>query len=393
MTPETIAIVKSCVPILQEHGEALTRLFYQRMFTHNPEVKPFFNPIHQQEGTQQRALATAVLAYAQHIDNPAALSSAISLIANKHASLMVKPEHYPIVGQNLLAALEELLGDAATPEILDAWGEAYGFLAEVFINAEKELYEQQEWNGFKDFTITKITQESSEVKSLHLKPVDPITFTHIPGQYITVRVPHPNTGTTMRNYSISSIPGDTLRISVKQESGDPDGWVSHQLHTLTQGDTLEVGPPCGDFTFTPNQHDSHPLVFVAGGIGITPLISMIHAAAKVQPSRPIHIVHAVRSNEARAFAADLQQLTNNNKNTTLHVFVENTSKADTRGENYHTQGRPSKEALAKLVPDNAEVYFCGPPEFMHVTTSALDIAKIPAKRRHHEFFGPAQGIS
>ena len=53
MTPETIAIVKSCVPILQEHGEALTRLFYQRMFTHNPEVKPFFNPIHQQEGTQQ----------------------------------------------------------------------------------------------------------------------------------------------------------------------------------------------------------------------------------------------------------------------------------------------------------------------------------------------------
>src|SRR5690606_23494038 len=100
-----IQTVKSTAPVLEEHGDTLTRHFYQRMFKHNPEVAPFFNPANQSAGKQQRALAGAIAAYAANIDNLEVLGGAVELIAQKHASLMIKPEHYPIVGENLLASI------------------------------------------------------------------------------------------------------------------------------------------------------------------------------------------------------------------------------------------------------------------------------------------------
>ncbi|MED5501180.1 MAG: globin domain-containing protein, partial [Pseudomonadota bacterium] len=109
-TPAQIDVIKQTVPVLQQHGETLTRHFYARMFEHNPEVKRYFNPAHQRSGGQQRALAGAILAYAQHIEDPSALASAIEVIAQKHTSLTIQPEHYPIVGENLLASIQEVLG-------------------------------------------------------------------------------------------------------------------------------------------------------------------------------------------------------------------------------------------------------------------------------------------
>ena len=140
LNQETIRVVKSTAPILQEHGETLTKHFYKRMFKHNPEVAPFFNHSNQAEGTQQRALAGAIAAYAANIDNLEVLGGAVELIAQKHASLQIKPEHYPIVGENLLASIKEVLGDGATDEVIDAWGKAYGFLADIMIGREKQIY-------------------------------------------------------------------------------------------------------------------------------------------------------------------------------------------------------------------------------------------------------------
>ncbi|MGB4923867.1 MAG: globin domain-containing protein, partial [Candidatus Nitrotoga sp.] len=110
LSTQTIAIVKSTAPILEEHGETLTRHFYKRMFAHNPEVAPLFNPANQAAGLQQKALAGAICAYAANIDNLEVLGGAVELIAQKHASLQVKPEHYPVVGENLLASIREVLG-------------------------------------------------------------------------------------------------------------------------------------------------------------------------------------------------------------------------------------------------------------------------------------------
>ena len=133
-------LVKATIPVLKEHGVALTTYFYQRMFRGNPELTQLFNRSHNDSGKQPTALAMSVLAYAENIDDPSVLAPVITLIANKHASIGIRAEHYPIVGKHLLASIREVLGEAASDELINAWGVAYGALADVFIEAEGKLY-------------------------------------------------------------------------------------------------------------------------------------------------------------------------------------------------------------------------------------------------------------
>lgn len=136
----TIDIIKSTVPALKAHGLEITTTFYKNMFENNPEVKPLFNMDRQASGEQPKALAMTVLAAAENIDNLSALLPVVKRIGEKHCDHLIKEEHYPIVGANLLGAIKEVLGDAATDEIIDAWGKAYGVIAQVFIDVEKEIY-------------------------------------------------------------------------------------------------------------------------------------------------------------------------------------------------------------------------------------------------------------
>ncbi len=140
LSQKSIDIVKSTVPALKEHGLEITKTFYKTMFENNPEVKGMFNMENQESGAQPKALAMTVLAAAQNIDNLEVLLPAVKKIGQVHVNVNVKPEHYPIVGKNLLLAIKEVLGDAATDEVLEAWGEAYGVIAKVFIDVENEIY-------------------------------------------------------------------------------------------------------------------------------------------------------------------------------------------------------------------------------------------------------------
>ena len=142
LTQKTKDIVKATAPVLAEHGYAIIKCFYKRMFEAHPELKNVFNMAHQEQGQQQQALARAVYAYAENIEDPGSLTAVLKNIANKHASLGVRPEQYPIVGEHLLAAIKEVLGSAATDEIISAWAQAYGNLADVLMGIESELYER-----------------------------------------------------------------------------------------------------------------------------------------------------------------------------------------------------------------------------------------------------------
>lgn len=137
---KTIDIIKSTVPVLKIHGVDITTTFYKNMFEKNPEVKPLFDMGRQSSGEQPKALAMSILASAQNIDNLPSIMPVVNKIAERHCNSNVKPEHYPIVGKHLLDAIKEVLGDAATDEIIDAWGKTYGVLAEVFIDVEKNIY-------------------------------------------------------------------------------------------------------------------------------------------------------------------------------------------------------------------------------------------------------------
>lgn len=144
LSQKTIEIVKSTVPVLKERGLEITQVFYKNMLGENPEIREMFNADKQKDGSQPKALAMTVLAAAQNIDNLEVLAPAVKNIAKVHVDVNVKKEHYPIVGKYLLGAIKEVLGEAATDEIINAWAEAYGVIADIFINVEAEMYKERE---------------------------------------------------------------------------------------------------------------------------------------------------------------------------------------------------------------------------------------------------------
>lgn len=394
LSKETIDTVKATIPFLAENATKLTAHFYQRMFRENPEVKVYFNAAHQISGGQQGALAASVCAFARNIETPENLAAAVSLIANKHASLGVQPEHYPIVGKHLLASIDELL-NPAPPEILQAWGEAYGFLAEVLIQQEKGIYAEQSWNGFRKFTLFRKEEESAVVSSFYLKPSDGGTVpAYLPGQYITVRIPTADGSTTMRNYSLSCHGCQHgLRISVKQEKAahadQPDGYVSNYLHEqLALGDEVEVAPPCGDFVFDADaaEKSGAPVLLLSGGIGITPLLSMLHASKG--KSFPVSFVHGAIDSKHHSFAEEVRKLVQEHENIRVHFRYS----APLDGDSPDSQGLFDREFLCQYLSPDTEVYFCGPKPMMAHVLNVLDDADHPADKVHYEFFGPAEEL-
>jgi len=139
LSPQTIAIVKATAPVLVQHGVAITTRMYERLFV-DAEIKGLFDQAAQASGEQPRRLAAAIVAFAQNVDNLPALDAAVERMASRHVETKVKPEHYPKVAEALLPAIRDVLGDAATDEVLNAWGEAYWFLADVLIKREAQRY-------------------------------------------------------------------------------------------------------------------------------------------------------------------------------------------------------------------------------------------------------------
>ncbi len=139
LSNETIAIIKSTAPALQEHGVAITTRMYERLFV-DPAIKVLFDQAAQVSGEQPKRLAAAILAFAKNADNLGALSGAVERMAARHVETSIKPEHYPAVANALLPAIKDVLGDAVDERVLNAWGEAYWFLAGVLINRETQIY-------------------------------------------------------------------------------------------------------------------------------------------------------------------------------------------------------------------------------------------------------------
>lgn len=133
-------IVKATLPALRQHGETITTVFYKQLLESHPELLAMFHVGDQESGAQAKRLAAAILAYAGNIDRLDLLGDAVTNISRRHVTLNVLPEQYPIVGLHLLGAIRTVLGEAATPEILEAWAAAYGELADIMIAREKTMY-------------------------------------------------------------------------------------------------------------------------------------------------------------------------------------------------------------------------------------------------------------
>ncbi|BAY48439.1 putative globin-like protein [Scytonema sp. HK-05] len=143
VSQKTIEIVKSTAPILKNSGKQITTRMYEIMFDNHPEVKAKFDMSAQADGSQPIKLATAVYSYASQIENLSALKSMVETIALRHVQVQVLPEEYSIVGESLLQAMKDVLGQTATEEVMAAWTEAYQALSEVFVKREHQIYKEQ----------------------------------------------------------------------------------------------------------------------------------------------------------------------------------------------------------------------------------------------------------
>ncbi|RIK80408.1 MAG: NO-inducible flavohemoprotein [Planctomycetota bacterium] len=407
LSDKTISIVKATAPAVAAHAEAITRRFYGLMFAGNPEVRSFFNQAHQHAGTQQRALAGAICAYAANIDNLGVLGPAIELIAHKHCSLDIKPEHYPIVGKHLLVAIKDVLGDAATEEVIAAYAEAYGVLADVCINREAAIYREQAaatggWNGRRAFVVAGKVPESEIIASFYLRPADGgLLPAFKPGQYITVAINHPRTPTSPRNYSLSDRPGlPHYRITVKREPASnaaaPAGLISNYLHDeVHEGDALELGPPCGEFTLVPATTDGSPVVLISGGVGITPVLSMLKSLAHAGVGAPIYFIHCARNSGVHAMASEVRAIAAQRPNVRVHFRYDAPLPDDLRAGRCDSIGLVDAACMGSIVPilPDARYFLCGPKPFMACVLQNLRACGVDDARIRLEFFGPKQELS
>lgn len=251
MNPQHIELVKSTVPVLRENGVALTTYFYQRMLKNNPELNNVFNLDHQSTGRQPRALAAAVLAYAENIENPSVLAKAIEHITTKHVSLDIQPDQYNIVGENLLHSISEVLDVPMDSELIAAWKEAYFQLADILIGVEKQKYDNLAaqnggWAGWRAFEI--ITIENTENgKSFTLKAQDGQSIvTAEAGSFISVKVTVPNQSIQQpQQFTFAEIQDDQFyAINVQAEANGTEFSVANiLLEQYKQGDVVQVSAP------------------------------------------------------------------------------------------------------------------------------------------------------
>lgn len=386
---QTINTIKATVPALQIHANAITEHFYPLLFSQHPEVTPYFNQSNQASGTQAKALANAVIAYGANIDELGNLSDAVSKIVQKHCSLGIQPAQYDAVGSCLLQAIAAVLGDAATDDIITAWGKAYAQLASILIAAEEDVYSTNEqrlggWRGERKFTLVKKVDESSVISSFYFQPSDKGVIPEFKaGQYLTLLLTIDGQH-VRRNYSLSDAPNsDYLRISVKRE---PNGAASNFLHDqLDIGSNVNLLAPCGDFVLRKN---NKPLVLVTGGVGITPAISMLNTEAHT--GRNIQFIHAAINSDAHAFKTHVDDLAAKHNNVAPLYVYSNPQESCSP----HATGFINKELIAKQLNNNHDVefYLLGPKPFMKAALNIATELGVPTSQIHYEFFGPTEDL-
>lgn len=393
LSNQTIEIVKATAPLIAETGPKLTAHFYDRMFTHNPELKDIFNMSNQRNGDQREALFNAICAYAANIENLPALLGAVEKIAHKHTSFLITADQYQIVGSHLLATIDELFNPGQ--EVLDAWAEAYGVLANVFIQREEQIYQANEaleggWRGLREFELVTKQAESEHICSFVFKPTDGLNVAaYKPGQYVGIYINSDKfDNQEIRQYSLSSAAQEnTYRISVKREQ---DGKVSNYLHDeLNVGDKVKLVAPAGDF-FMDVESDT-PVVLLSAGVGLTPTLSMLESLSAHQA--PVTWVHATENGQQHAFKQHVNQIVSSQDNVNALVWYNQPTAEDKLGEDYHFTGFVNlKEIEAALKQTNVQIYFCGPVGFMQYVAEQLIDLGVPQEQFHYECFGPHKVI-
>ncbi|HDJ2616011.1 TPA: nitric oxide dioxygenase [Staphylococcus aureus] len=379
LTEQEKDIIKQTVPLLKEKGTEITSIFYPKMFKAHPELLNMFNQTNQKRGMQSSALAQAVMAAAVNIDNLSVIKPVIMPVVYKHCALQVYAEHYPIVGENLLKAIQDVTGLEEHDPVIQAWAKAYGVIADVFIQIEKEIYDQMMWIGFKPFKITNIKQESEDIKSFTVETEEYDFSEFTPGQYITVDVSSDKLPyRAKRHYSIVSGEKNHLTFGVKRDvTTEHEGEVSTILHDeIKEGDMINLAAPVGGFVL---ENTTEPQLFLGSGIGVTPLVAMYEAASA--KGLDTQMVQVAENEQHLPFKDNFNSIASHYDNAKLYTHLKD------------KQGYIGTEELQAFLANKPEIYICGGTKFLQSMIEALKSLNYDMDRVHYETFIPRLSVA
>ncbi|MCV7527040.1 globin domain-containing protein [Micrococcus luteus] len=380
-------VIEATAAAVAEHMPEITPKFYAHMFEAHPELLDgLFSRANQRNGEQAQALAGSIVRFAVHLlENPGTLPEAVlARIAHKHTALGITEDQYQIVYENLFWAIADVLGDAVTPEVAEAWTEVYWLMADALIKLEKGLYAKQANDKmWLDWKVVSKEPTGNAAVTFRFEPADDTPQT--PGEaggFVSVRVKVADGLRQARQYSLSDHAASTTErvITVKL---DEAGEVSPVLiQNVEVGDVIELSNPYGEIT---PKDDSAPLMLATAGIGITPAASILSSLAEQGSDREVVVLHADASLESVALLGQLTESLSALPNAQAHLWLGVAPEQAPEGITVH-EGRMDPSEIE--LPSGAEVILCGPLAFMQSTRSTLIDAGVPATSIRYEIFGP-----
>lgn len=363
--------VKATLGPVGENIQTIANTFYSKMFAAHPElISDLFNRGNQKQQAQQKALAASVVKFASHLVDDSAPDPVIMLnrIAHKHVSLGVTEAQYKIVYENLMAAIAEVLGDAVTPEVAEAWSAVYWLMADVLIKAEKDLYASDgvtDGDVFRRGKVVEKTELSSAVTAFTVEG----EFTQPrPGQYTSIGVKLDDGARQLRQYSIIEGDASRYRIAV-QKDGEVSSFLQERIDV---GDTVDVTLAAGDLVLQPGER---PVVLISSGIGSTPLTGILRHLAQNNDPRRVTYVHSDDAEGSWAQAQETRELVEKLGDGALKTYF---------------RGDDQRVNVGELDVAGADVYLCGGTGFLQSLRD--DLAQLPADKApanvYYELFSP-----
>jgi hypothetical protein len=271
-------------------------------------------------------------------------------------------------------------------------------LALARLQSKKAEKHVSSWNGSRKFRIERKVRECDNVVSFYLRPQDERALpSYRAGQYLTFELEIPGQAKRIiRCYSLSDRPRqDYYRVTIKQIGPRPEcpatppGIASTFFHSvLKEGDFLNVKAPSGNF-FLESTGDE-PVVLIAGGIGLTPLLSMLNEMTETGSGREIWLFYGLRRRGDHLMKEHLENLSRKFANVHLHISYSHPNEQDRAGADYHHTGHITVELIKQLLPSShCQFYLCGPPPMLSALTAGLLEWAVPVERIHLEAFGSA----
>jgi len=392
LEPRHAEIVSATLPLIGAHIDEITAEFYRRMFGNHPELlRNLFNRGNQAQGAQQRALAASIATFATHLVDPELPHPAelLSRIGHKHASLGVTADQYPIVHDNLFAAIVAVLGaEVVTDEVAAAWDRVYWIMAQALIDLEHDLYVAagvSDGEVYRRARVVSRVDDPSGAVLLTLGVAGERFSDSSPGQYVSVGVTMPDGARQLRQYSlVDVVAGGELVLAIKpvgaagdQPAGEVSSWIAANVFV---GDVVDVTVPFGDL---PAPAGGRPLILISAGIGITPMISILEFLATQAPNTPVQVLHADHSDESHPLRQRQRELLTQLPHATLDIWYEDSPTAGQAGVH------PGFLTLDGIeLPEGAQIYLCGNNGFVQAVRSKLVTRGVAAAHVHCELFSP-----